>query len=262
MNLSSVLIGLLTALELTDAFKEKIMKRILCIGLLLATVAFTSFADEIRPELLDYGNGFIQGDAVIVSVFPNTQEAVDKLLKLRQGQMNKVVSERVIGPTKNRITSSTRDAHTLQGMAMLAAKLRSYARGEFYSILHNEEEASRMASQLATTIIFAETLQDAREELSLTYSTLNGDGTRGSMECFFITAEKAPLDAAIKETASSANSSGKYRAEGSSSVPSKPSVADTSTTDLVESVKALLASNETIVRFKEENKKLLSGFEE
>jgi len=244
------------------------MKRILFGLVIMTAITGLSFAQDVLPELNDYVQSLIPADAIVISIYPNTPESAEKLLKFRLGNHNQIIDERVIGPSKNPIKTATIDAHKLHGMVALAAKIRAYVRGEAYLILYNEEDASRTATEVSSSIAFSEILSSTKEELRHSYTFRNSDGSLGyGVSLWLATSDKSSLDKEIKETAS-ANFSGKYKAEGSSSPAEqrtaeirKPSVETADSSELVRNVQSLMRSNSTIVRFREENKKLL-GFEE
>ena len=243
-------------------------KTILSIALMLALtgVIFAEdvyFNDTILPELREYAASILPADAVLLSIYPNTQETAEKLLRLRHGDHNLIIDERFIGPSKKPISAATIDAHKMHCMVSLTAKLNSYVRGEAYTIVYNDDTSSAIATEIASSIVFAETLRNTREELRLTmtYKTTT-DNAAGYGVCFWLTAEKAPLDQEVKELASSFTS-GNRRAdtrtttEGQSkSDIRKITQTETSNADVISSVQSIMASNERIQRFKEENKRL------
>ena len=213
------------------------MKKLILSLTLFAMFAVMTFAGDILPELNDYGRSILPGDAVLVSVFPNTPEAARLLLRLHQGDHNLIVTERVIDPSKNSISSSRNDAEKMHALVALAAKMRAYVRGEVYTIISSEDDASSFATEISSTILFAEILQNSKEELRLTYSFRNSDGTTGFFSCFWLSAEKALIDSVIQET-TAAYSSGTRRTQRTSDVQKS----------------STMTSNERIARLREENR--------
>jgi len=243
------------------------MKKIIFGLFLMAAFIGKIFAEDFNPILLEYARSILPGDAIVTAIFPNTQQAADKLLKLRLGEHNWIVDERIIGPSRNQISTGTVDAHKMHGMASIAVKMNSYVRGEAYTIVYSEDLATIIATEITSTIVFAETLRNTKEELRLTKTYNTADGSTGYVVVLWLTAEKAPLDAEVREMTSAISSGNLHIERGTISTEQR--IADVhrmpqqanSLSDLVSSVQFLLGSNDRILRFREENK-LLLGFDE
>lgn len=241
------------------------MKKILLGFVLLAAFTGTIFAADILPGLSEYAASILPGDAILLSMFPNTRQTEEKLLRLRHGEHNLIVDERVIGPSNNRISVSTIDAHKMHALASLAAKMNSYVRGEAYLIVYSDELASTITTEITSTIVFAEILRNSREELRLTYTFKTSDGQTGYGVSIWLAADKSLLDEEIRQTAAAVSSGNRRtdrRVEPGTAEVRRASQQETSVSDSVaDLVQSRMSSNERILRFREENRMLL-GFDD
>ena len=159
------------------------------------------FADDIPSGIRDYIESIIPGDAVIINVYPKTLEAERKLHQFRLGDHNKIVDERIIGPSKNYIPSSMIDAYKIHTLSSLAASIYSYVRGEALATVYNEDMASTIATKISSTVVYAEILRNSREELRFTYTFKTADGSTGyGVSLWLATSDKSLLDEEIQKS--------------------------------------------------------------
>ncbi|MCL2805843.1 MAG: hypothetical protein FWD26_07890 [Treponema sp.] len=242
------------------------MRKVL-MGLVLVTMLTgTVFAEGIHPVLCEFGASILPEGAVLISMSPNTQQAADIYHGIRHGEYNGVITERNIGPSRNRISSATLDAHMMHGMVVKAARMNSYVRGEAYTLVYDDDMATEIATEIIGSIVFAETLKNVREMLKLTYSFRTIDGSTLHGVSFWLTADTAQLDTEIREIASYVSSGNQRNIERrTTSTEQKTTEVRTRqerpVTDTASSAQSRLSSNERILRFREENKRLL-GFDE
>ena len=245
------------------------MKRNIIFGMVFLALTGSIFAAEILPDLHDFVASKIGGDADLISLYPNTDYAAEKLSQLRQGERADLIAvEWSIGPSPTPISSALIELQKHQPRVSLAASANAYVRGEVALLGYNEDMSARIATEVSASIIFAETLRNNREELRLSYSYKNTDGSTWYGTVFWLAIDKASLDGEIVNKAA-AISSGNYRADKKAEIAEqktseirKPSQQAGVTSDnekLVKSVQTLMASDERIQRFREENRRLL-GF--
>ena len=233
------------------------MKAFFCF-ILMILIAGTGvvFARDFNPMLYEFARSILPGDAKVISIFPPTQEAADILLDIRLGRYQPM-AERIIGPSMHRIAPGTKQAHWAQGIVALAMAANTYAEGEAYSITMCEETASEIATIIETTLVFIDTIRNARELLRLTITFQTSDGATGHAEAFWITAETASLDVLIRETAAEI-SSGNFR-ETTTTEQRTANVRwnspQTSSSDTVKNVRELMDSSELIQSFRENNRR-------
>jgi hypothetical protein len=245
------------------------MKKNIIFGMVFLALTGSVFATEILPDLHDYIASKIGGDANLISLYPNTTYATEKLSQLRQGERADLIAvEWSIGPAPTPISSAIIELQKHQARVSLTASANSYVRGEVALLGYNEDMSAKIVTEVSASIIFAEMLKNNREELRLSYSYKNADGSTWYGTVFWLAIDKASLDGEIGDKAA-AVSSGNYRADKKAGAAEqktaeirKPSQQAGVTSDnekLVKSVQTLMASDERIQRFREENRQLL-GF--
>jgi hypothetical protein len=246
------------------------MKKMI-LGLVFMVLAGTIFAADIIPELKDFSVSKTGADVQLTSLFPNTEQARDILTELRQGgRPDLIFVEWTVGPLTKPIPASLVELQKYQARVSLTASAKSYVRGEAYILGYNEDMASKIATEMSASIVFAEIIRNNREVLRLEYSWKNPDGTTGYGVTFFLAVEKASLDQEIVDTAKAVASGSKKDDRQTSSAKPIGKTADakriseevnsTSSDDVVKSVKALMEGDNRIQRYREENRQLL-GFE-
>jgi hypothetical protein len=245
------------------------MKKNIIFGMVFLVLTGSIFATEILPDLHDYIVSKIGGDASLISLYPNTTYAAEKLSQLRQGQRSDLIAvEWSIGPSPTPISTALIELQKHQARVSLAASANSYVRGEVALLGYNEDMSAKIVTEVSASIIFAEMLKNNREELRLSYTYKNADGYLIHGVSLWLAIDKSSLEQEIMDKAA-AISSGNYRADKKAEATEqktaevrKPSQQTGFTSDnenLVKSVQTLMASDERIQRFREENRRLL-GF--
>jgi hypothetical protein len=241
------------------------MKSVILGFIFLVLATGTIFAQEVHRGIAAYLKS-IQADVHSISAYPDTEVAGETLEKLRNGNHNFIVEERIIGPSPVSISSAVLDAHRFQGFLSLAASAEAFVSGEVAVLNINKDMKATVVTEITGGIAFAQILRNVREPLRLSYSYLNSDGTPGYLVSLWLAIEKAPLEQEIVDKVA-AISSGNYQTgkrveldEKRTTEIYKP-LQQQNDFDMVKYVQSLLSSNERIQRYREQAR-WLQGFDE
>jgi cell fate (sporulation/competence/biofilm development) regulator YlbF (YheA/YmcA/DUF963 family) len=242
------------------------MKKIVFLMVLIA-VSGIVFAGEILPDLYAYAVSRIDGDAELLSLYPNTAITEQKLNHLRQGERSDLVAvEWIIGPSPVPISSAVIEMQKHQARVSLASSVGSFVRGEVALLGINEDLSARIVSEVSASIVFAETLRNNREELRIEYRYKTVEGVTKYGVSFWLVVDKKEIRQEIVEKAQALSSGSAQPKKDIPVEPKKTAIAQRSTAvvksaeggDWVKEVEEMLNANERIQRYREENKRLLS----